>query len=381
MNQAPTSSCRNPMSCLKCKWLVSICLGLIVLILSEARPGSTQTDREHLQQIAPLANRPGRLDPELRNRFLTDYGAARTGEKRAVFRRYLSALGADGILDALEGRNAFCHSEAHDLGKEIFAQVRELGPAVQLCGNRCTSGCMHGIMMEVIVGGTGHENPGHHVTLAEVKPKMKAICEDRLVADAYEPGNCAHGVGHAILILSGYDLGEALKHCAAFESAPLTYYCATGVFMENAINPGARDRNTGSLHYPCDTYTQFPAACYKYGIAHILAKHKGAIASAAEECLGLEAPQRRGCFYGLGSAHTALLSKQPDRLAAICGFGDAQDQAMCINGAIEILSDYHREAALTACGTLAGDNAAVCWAASRNGRYGSGKTFTLYYRQ
>ncbi|PYO54764.1 MAG: hypothetical protein DMD83_21735 [Candidatus Rokuibacteriota bacterium] len=83
----------------------------------------------------------------------------------------------------------------------------------------------------------------------------------------------------------------------------------------------------------------------------------------------------------MGSAQTPLLSKQPDRLAAICGFGDAQDQAMCINGAIEILSDYHREAALTACGTLAGDNAAVCWAASRNGRYGSGKTFTLYYRQ
>ncbi|PYO54765.1 MAG: hypothetical protein DMD83_21740 [Candidatus Rokuibacteriota bacterium] len=70
----------------------------------------------------------------------------------------------------------------------------------------------------------------------------------RNFVDSYQPGNCAHGVGHAILILSGYDLGEALKHCAAFESAPLTYYCATGVFMENAINPGARDRNTGSLH-------------------------------------------------------------------------------------------------------------------------------------
>src|SRR6266536_6245975 len=133
---------------------------------------------------------------------------------------------------------------------------------------------MHGIMREVVVGGTGHENFGHHLTLAEVKPKMKAICQDKLLTDAYQPGNCAHGVGHAILILSGYDLGEALKHCAAFESAPLTYYCAMGVFMENAINPGAGDRNTSSLHYPCDTYTQFPAACYKYGIAHILASTK-----------------------------------------------------------------------------------------------------------
>src|SRR5437879_11684576 len=91
MNQAPTSSCRNPMSCLKCKWLVSICLGLIVLILSEARPGSTQTDREHLQQIAPLANRPGRLDHELRNHFLTDYGAARKADNSTRLSRRRTA--------------------------------------------------------------------------------------------------------------------------------------------------------------------------------------------------------------------------------------------------------------------------------------------------
>lgn len=356
-------------------------LGLMVALgLSQARPGSTQTEGEHSQQIAPLTNRPGRLDPEVRDHFLADYGAARAGEERAVFKQYLPTLGADGILDALEGRYAWCHSQAHDLGKEIFAQTGELGAAVQLCGNRCTSGCMHGVMMEVVLGGAAHDHPGHHVTLAEVKPRLKTVCEDKLITEASQPGSCAHGVGHALLILSGYDLGKALKHCAAFESAPLTYYCATGVFMENATRPVARDQKTASPHYPCDTYTQFPAACYKYAIGHILAKHKGVLASAAEECLRLEAPLRRGCFYGLGWVQLSVLSKQPERLASICGFGDAQDQAMCINGAIEILSDYRPEAAQTACSTLAGENAALCRAASRNGRYGLAKAFTLYSR-
>ena len=366
------------MSCTKGKLVVGILLGLMVLMLSEARPGLAQTDPEHLQQIAPLANRPGRVDPELKSRFLADYKTARGGEKRAVFKRYFPTLGADGILDALEARNALCHGEAHDLGKEIFAQVRELGPSVQLCGNRCTSGCMHGIMMEVFVGGTGHENSVRHVTLADVNPK---VCEDRSITDTYEPGGCPHGVGHALLILSGYDLGEALKRCEMFESRPLIYYCATGVFMEYQGSPGARNRANLSPHYPCDTYRQFPAACYKYRTSRILAKHRGAIAPAAEECLRLEAPLRRGCFYGLGTSQLALLSRQPDRLATICGFGDAQDQAMCINGAIEILFDYHQEAARTACGALAGENAAVCLAATRNGRYGLGKAFHLYYSE
>src|SRR5438445_7610814 len=67
-NRGPANSCRQPMCCAKRKLIARLCLGVIVLILSEARPGSTQTELEHLQQIAPLANRPGRLDPELRNR-------------------------------------------------------------------------------------------------------------------------------------------------------------------------------------------------------------------------------------------------------------------------------------------------------------------------
>ena len=52
---------------------------------------------------------------------------------------------------------------------------------------------------------------------------------------------------------------------------------------------------------------------------------------------------------------------------------------MCINGAIEALADYHPDAALAACRTLAGEQAAVCQAATRSKRYGLDKAFHLYY--
>jgi hypothetical protein len=178
------------------------------------------SDMADQQQIAPLVNRPGRFAPNLRSRFLSDYLSAPTTEKRAVFKRYLSSLGADGILDMLE-MNPLCHTEAHDLGKEVFARLRALAPAMQVCANRCTSGCFHGILTQAFLGGAGAEDPSRHLTLEEMKPKVNALCSNPALANAFEAGNCAHGVGHAILIMSGYDLGAAARSRATRVSHPL----------------------------------------------------------------------------------------------------------------------------------------------------------------
>jgi len=110
------------------------------------------------------------------------------GERRAVKARFTRLLVKRRI--ALKARNALCHSEAHDLGK-VFAQVGELGPAVQLCGNRCTSGCLHGVLTEAFLGSVGQENAGHHVTLPDMKhtPSRSArTIEIRTRSRAQEPG-------------------------------------------------------------------------------------------------------------------------------------------------------------------------------------------------
>lgn len=354
--------------------------GLLVLLLTEVAPGFAQNETEHQHQVAVLVNRPGRHDPQLRKRFLADYNARREADQ-LTFSRYFSSLGADGILDAMEQQYPLCHSEVHDLGRAIFAQLQELGPALQVCGNRCNSGCMHGVMREAFAGDAGHEHHGHHLTLAEIKPKIKTLCGNKTVSDTYASGDCAHGVGHALLALSGYNLGEALHSCSVFESAPLTYYCATGVFMEYEERPRPAEQDNHSLHYPCETYTQFPAACYRYRARFFLTKFHGNVAAVAEECLRLEPLQRRGCFYGLGNAHMSHLTKQPEQLRTICEHGDTLDQVMCINGAIETLVDYQPESATKACAVFTDERATACSTAMRNKRYGLEKDFTLYYRQ
>ena len=61
--------------------------------------------------------------------------------------------------------------------------------------------------------------------------------------------------------------------------------------------------------------------------------------------------------------------------------GDADAQTMCINGAMEALSDYRPEAALAACRGLAGEGADTCRNAIQSKRYGLAKPFHLYYSE
>ena len=331
---------------------------------------------EHRAVLRTITDLPGRTDPALRAKFLAEYAAVDAGARRALLRSWLFVLGADGLLDALETRSGFCHWEGHDLGKEILGQTKDVGAALGVCGERCTVGCTHGVLMAAFVG-DGNDGAWKHATVADVRARIRDLCAPGGTAGGIEPGNCAHGVGHALLVLDAGDLAVALGHCGAFTPRPLAYYCASGVFMEHvsARRPG------GARHFPCDTYTEYPPACYKYQAYALLAAHAGDVRAAiTAECLPLAPPLRRGCVYGLGATQFGQLNATPERLADICGVGDADDRVMCVNGAMEILSAYQPAAATVACGSLTEPLAESCRVAVREGRYGLGKPFQLYIR-
>ena len=112
----------------------------------------------------------------------------------------LSVIGANGALDGIERVWPKCHSEAHDLGKVIFARIREVGMSLRVCGDRCNSGCMHGVLMEAFAT-IGKASP-HHMDLGVLRPAINDLCQRNPVMTAsYSPGDCAHGVGHALMLL------------------------------------------------------------------------------------------------------------------------------------------------------------------------------------
>ena len=311
--------------------------------------------------------------PELRAAFAAEYQS--THDERAVFAKYLPTLGAGAMLDHLELLNPRCHGAAHNLGKAIFTHTRDVGKALVLCGNRCTNACMHGAVGEAF-GGMKYE---------EVTNRITEFCREGEMARLHRPGNCSHGLGHAIMIITGHDIPKSLAACAKFTDPGMDYYCATGVFMEYRGMLWEREA-TGklierpSLHYPCDTYDRYPAACYRYFLRRIRDELDAGNDRLVDECMKLESPRRSGCFHGLGAMYSRAVADEPSLLPQLCLHGNAEDQVLCIEGVIEKLADFSEERAHTVCATLKGKNATVCEAGAREKMYRLNKPTMHLYR-
>src|SRR5262249_43394098 len=155
-----------------------------------------------------------------------------------------------------------------------------------------------------------------------------------------------HGIGHALMIISGHNIQKSLTACASFPNPGMEYYCATGVFMEDFMAREREGRRPDRLHSPCDRYTRFPAACYRYKVPQLLQAFGGDRAKTVQVCLALAPALRLGCFHGVGAAHFRAIYRHPDLLAEVCRHGTPDDQVMCIEGAIETLAESDEAKAL-----------------------------------
>jgi hypothetical protein len=230
---------------------------------------------------------------------------------------------------------------------------------------------MHGVVGEAF----------GNATLAAITTQMNTFCAKGEMARLYKPGNCAHGLGHALVFVNGGDVRKAVDACLGFTNAAMQYYCATGVYMQKILTGVEPATSLPSRHYPCDEETLFPAACYRYKAVTLLDR-LGTPTQLTRECLRLEDSQRLGCFHGLGHAVKERVFNNPSQLAPLCQQGTQNDKIVCIEGAIEKLADYDVERAKTACSFLSDALRPVCERAATEKMYSLTKaTLTLYYDQ
>jgi hypothetical protein len=305
---------------------------------------------------------------------------ARVGKNnRQLIERSLPVIGANGVLDGMTTLWPKCHSEAHDVGKVIFAHVGDIGMGLRICEDRCNSGCMHGVLMEAFTS-IGKASP-HHIDVAILGPAIKDLCQNNTVmTTSYSPGDCAHGVGHALMNLAGYEIQDALKGCHENEDQAMEYYCATGAYMEYVTERDAQDATTKSTLYPCDQYV-YPAACARYKMVHVVRRHY-AEGKTIEEiktlCSSVTEPLRRGCFHGFGNAHMPFIAARKITIQRVClGLGAAEEFA-CIDGAIERMAKFHPDIAVRVCKELEGKNQVTCLAAASRKMYDMTKDLSVY---
>jgi hypothetical protein len=288
---------------------------------------------------------------------------------RPVFDKYLPALGAAAMLDFLELRYPGCHAQSHELGQALFAMSRDLETALRRCDTRCTSGCMHGVVTEALGG----------ADVGALTARMEEFCREGEMASLHRPGNCAHGLGHALMFVTGGSVDRSIDGCLGFGREAMQYYCASGVFMEQFVRDSTRGRAAPSLLAPCDAEALFPGACYRYKGAQMLAT-LGGTDEVAAECGRLEDLQRRGCFHGLGYAAITLIMNDPERLTRVCADGSRDDQVVCIEGVVEKLADVNEGRAKGACAFIENGMRPVCDAAVQRKMYAlENPTFGLYF--
>jgi len=300
-------------------------------------------------------------------------------DKRTLFEKYLPVIGSNGIVDGIKAVWPKCHSEAHDLGKVIFARVRDIGKSLRICADECNSGCMHGVLMEAFTS-IGKAAP-HHMDLAVLRPAIKDLCRlNPVMTASYSPGDCAHGVGHALMYLASYDVPAAITACAGNENTAMEYYCATGAYMEYVTERDPQDATTKSFLYPCDTAI-YPAACARYKMVHVVRRHYEAgkaTDALKQQCAALRGPLRRGCFHGLGNAHMPLIAAKKIGIRQVCLNLGEIEEFVCIDGAMERMAKFHEPRAREVCQELTGENKAACLAAVANKMYNMNKDLSLY---
>jgi len=155
--------------------------------------------------------------------------------KRDLYTEYVPIIGANGVLAGIEELWPKCHTQGHDLGKVIYEKTKDVGVSLRVCRDGCYSGCMHGVLMEAFAGARAGADvdPEQHVDIDLVKSTMDRICADDTMTAAYSPGDCAHAVGHAMMVLAEYVVPTAIAYCDEFSEDHMRYYCATGVRLQH----------------------------------------------------------------------------------------------------------------------------------------------------
>ena len=204
----------------------------------------------------------------------------------------------------------------------------------------CWSGYYHGVLERSLLAVQSY-------TRGALAPVARGLCADAEVrAVTWLAFQCLHGLGHGLMISTGYDLRLALDVCRRLATEWDAEACKGGAFMEN-LSPmyGGQSRwlRDDDPLYPCgvvaapDRYE-----CYKRVTTRILMVIGFEWERVAEMCASLEADYVRACFTSFGRDVSAQNERNPDDIVRLCEIARPYGaERTCISAAaVDITSNY-----------------------------------------
>ena len=156
-----------------------------------------------------------------------------------------------------------CHPVVHAVGRETYRIKGNIHDSFSACDQTCHSGCYHGSVERFLRGEDIYSQIDKHPSTAELKQKAALACDPNI--PAHLRFQCLHGLGHALMFFSRYQLLPSLEACDALPEDWSQSSCYGGVFMENVFSatPETRDLSPTDYHYPCvKVAVKYRSECY-----------------------------------------------------------------------------------------------------------------------
>jgi hypothetical protein len=230
-----------------------------------------------------------------------------------------------------------CHRIAHTIGSASLARNHgDVAETFSEGSSICNSGYYHGILERAFVGAT---------TTKELRRRAQTICDRRGIAvSRWLTFTCLHGLGHGLMIQSGYDLETALAICSGLRSNWDQEVCSGGSFMENFFSTyGVTSRflRKDDLLYPCDSrlvVEEYKQSCYLIVTSRVLNANGYDWGATARLCATVRRSDLRAtCFQSYGRDASGFTRHDPARIVALCG-RTGRGQSDCIYGAARDLT-------------------------------------------
>lgn len=261
--------------------------------------------------------------------------------------RYLRSFSPRELNESIEKQNeeGFCHSQAHGLGRAVYKKYPNLSEAIRQCGNACTFGCFHGVLMEMFssdsdtLGGVIEEEAPEDY-IRGVQTAAKDICDKPEVTSVVKARYCFHGMGHVFGYLNGTDLNRGLASCDIYTDPYAGSYCRSGVFMEYLFSTSSVDLLNSKGPEPCDSYPAYMNKCFRYKAYGWLTVW-GGIEPALRGC-DVFGDAMLMCISNTAEAYaTVPLLSTAEGFEAICGSLHGKKHDVCVQGALMKIIDLN----------------------------------------
>ncbi len=222
---------------------------------------------------------------------------------------------------------ANCHRIAHRMGSAALSRFDDdVAPAFIAGSPICASGYYHGIIERAFLG-----QPTDKLGVV-----ARRLCSDSQIADQrFLLYQCIHGLGHGLMIYTGYDMPGSLKTCDGLQTEFGQVSCSGGVFMENfnsSYGVTSKYLRKNDPIYPCDAVAErYKAQCYGLVTANLLKRTNYDQKKTAEGCRRSEPEWLSVCFESFGRDVSGIAGRSSSKALASCRLAGA-NEGDCLYG-------------------------------------------------